>query len=662
MRAAAFYAGAGWLLVEGAAQVFPFFEIPNWIVRWIVIVVLLGFVPVLVFSWFFEVTTRGLRVEVALARPAPTMELAAPSETKGKTYGFITLGIGAVAVAALLIGLGLQLVGKDSTPARADLNSRRTIAVLPFSTFSNGDGDNLLAAGLQDAVLTSLAGVQGLKVISRTSVMQFKDPQNRSLKDIAKQLGVGAVIEGSLQRVGLRILVQAQLVDANTDEHIWAHAYDLKIDDLLTVEVDLSQQVASAVKVQLSSSERVALGQTIATKPETYAAYVRAQGIMDDDLSAKGLGEAEALLQKAIKDDPSFALAYYGLSRCYLYRYFSGLDVSENTLNLARQALLYAQKLNPNLPELHIGWGRYYFIGRHELATAEIEFRKAVDLIPNSAESTNALGQILQRRARLSEAIIFQRRSIELNPLSISSYRSLSATFQLLQDYDTALAIVQKGLALSPNDADLLMQKASLEILGGNIAAAKSDLALVHDPSPSALATIAFNEGNVPEAIRELKRETDFDPSRFGEENSSIPPVLEIGLLTLAWEGIRAARPSLTRAIGELQQVKTLESGGPPERATSLAMAYAGLGERDKAEEQLMLLKQYPSVEDPTRRGGIVYDELLAELLLNHWTLAAALMDQLLEKPSVASTASLRHDPLLKKFCNVNACKRIAMP
>src|SRR5438046_877652 len=330
----------GWLLMQIATQIFPFLEIPNWVVRLVIALVAIGFPIALVIAWAFEITPQGIeRTEVA-----DTMPLAAGQKKHAWIY---------VAIVGAVLSIGLFFLGRygfrNGTSSSSEL-PQKSIAVLPFDNLSRDPDNAFFAEGVQDEILTRLAKVADLKVIARTSTQKFKSaPEN--LPDIAKQLGVMNILEGSVQKANDQVRVNVQLINALTNTHLWAEIYDRKLTDIFTVESDISKTIADTLQAKLTGSEK----QMIASQPtsDTTAYELYHKGHHFWGLRGDNLPRAIEFYNQAIARDPNYALAYAGLGETYiLLPYYTGVNPKE-VRPKARAAALKALELNPNLAEAH---------------------------------------------------------------------------------------------------------------------------------------------------------------------------------------------------------------------------------------------------------------------------------------------------------------------
>src|ERR1700732_3009930 len=302
-KVAVAYAVVGWLIAQIATQIFPFLEIPNWIVRLVIVLIAIGFPIALVIAWAFEATPEGIkRTEVADAKH---------EHSRGKTWIYVVI-IGA-AISVALFFVGRYTAGNNASAARTELPAK-SIAVLPFDSLSRDPDNAFFAEGVQDEILTRLAKVADLKVIARTSTQKFKTaPEN--LPDIAKQLGVLNILEGSVQKAGDQVRVNVQLINALTNAHLWAEIYDRKLTDIFAVESDIAKAIADTLQAKLTGLEKTAMSNKPTENPEAHELYLKGRYFWNRR-TGENLKKAADYFQQAIGKDPKYALAYSGLDEC----------------------------------------------------------------------------------------------------------------------------------------------------------------------------------------------------------------------------------------------------------------------------------------------------------------------------------------------------------
>src|SRR5256885_888243 len=339
-KVAVAYAVVGWLIAQIATQIFPFLEIPNWVVRLIIVLIAIGFPIALVIAWAFEATPEGIkRTEVADKMPAVAGQ---------KKHAWIYVVIVGAAISVALFFLGrytAQSREGGRSPAAAGSLSPKSIAVLPFANLSRDPDNAFFAEGVQDEILTRLAKVADLKVIARTSTQKFKStPEN--LPDIAKQLGALNILEGSVQKVNDQVRVNVQLINAVTNAHLWAEIYDRKLTDIFAVESDIAKTIADQLQARLTGSEKDAMSKKPTANPEAYDLYLKGRFFWNKRTSAD-LPKSVEYFNQAIAKDPNYALANSGLADAYVLYPDYGVGAPDEFYPKAKEMALTALSLEP---------------------------------------------------------------------------------------------------------------------------------------------------------------------------------------------------------------------------------------------------------------------------------------------------------------------------
>jgi TolB-like protein/Flp pilus assembly protein TadD len=439
-KVAVAYAIVGWLLVQVATQVFPFLEIPNWVVRLVIVLVAVGFPIALVIAWAFELTPEGIK-------RTEDVDLAASGRQPRKHVWIFVVIVGAA------FSIGLFFIGRytgrnTDSEARTELPAK-SIAVLPFDNLSRDPDNAYFAEGVQDEILTRLAKVADLKVISRTSTQRFKSaPDN--LPQIAKQLGVMHILEGSVQKANDQVRVNVQLINAMTDAHLWADTYDRKLIDIFAVESEIAKTIADTLQAKLTGSEKQMMAAAPTTDTTAYELYHKGRSLWEKR-SGDNIPKAIAYYEQAIARDPNYALAYAGLAKAYiLLPFYAGgdrLDAGSKAKDVALKAL----RLDPNLAEAHVALGKVLFFREIDLAGAMREYKRAIELNPNDATAHHWFGNdTLAALGQFEEAIAEGKRAIELDPLSTVINVDLGETFYYAHRYDEADRQMRKTLEIDP--------------------------------------------------------------------------------------------------------------------------------------------------------------------------------------------------------------------
>src|SRR6266702_8812292 len=348
--AAAYIIAAGFIIQIGSA-VFPAWELPNWTLRLVIVLLLAGFPVALILAWAYDVTPQGIQ-----ATPAP------PGTHRRRNI-----------IALTAIGLAISAVaGFFLFPRASGRSVEKSIAVLPFQSLSDEKENAYFADGIQDDILTNLSKIGDLKVISRTSVMQFRR-KAPNIRDIGKALGVSTVLEGSVRRSGNKVRINVQLIDANSDQHIWANDYDRDLIDVFAIQSDLAHEIANALQAKLSDTEKALMERKPTENGEAYLAFVQAHDLQCAVEDTGKLKQSEQLYARAIELDPKFALAlarYSQLQSWIFHIYDPTRERRQKARALAEQAL----QLQPDLPEAHLALGFSYYYGDNNYDAAQKKF------------------------------------------------------------------------------------------------------------------------------------------------------------------------------------------------------------------------------------------------------------------------------------------------
>src|SRR5881398_477922 len=440
-KVAVAYAIVGWLSIQIATQIFPFLEIPNWIVRLVIVLIAIGFPIALVIAWAFEATPEGIkRTEVADAMPAVTRQ---------KKHAWIYIVVVGAAISVALFFLGRFTAGNKTVATARNELSAKSIAVLPFDNLSRDPDNAFFAEGVQDEILTRLAKVADLKVIARSSTQRFKSaPEN--LPDIANQLGALNILEGSVQKVNDQVRVNVQLINALTNAHLWAEIYDRKLTDIFAVESDIAKTIADTLQAKLTGSEKTAISKEPTANTEAYELYLKGRSFWEKR-SGDNIPKAIAFYEQAIARDPNYALAYAGLSSAYIILpFWAGVDRLD-AYSKAKDAALKALRLDPNLAEAHLALGKVLFFSEIDLPGALREYQRAIELQPNDATAHHWLGNdALSALGRFEEAIAQGKRAVELDPLSPVINTDLGTTFYYAHRYEESAKQLRKTLEIDP--------------------------------------------------------------------------------------------------------------------------------------------------------------------------------------------------------------------
>jgi TolB-like protein/class 3 adenylate cyclase len=344
----------------------------------------------------------------------------------------------------------------------------KSIAVLPFENLSNEKENAYFADGVQDEILTGLSRIADLKVISRTSVMRYKAGPRRNLHEVAMDLGVAHVLEGTVQRYGDRVRVNAQLVDARTDSQLWAERYDRDVADVFAIESELAGKIVAQLQAQISVSEKAAIEEKPTADLAAYDLYIRGKTLIATAVFStpeqESLSEADRLLNQAIERDPAFALAYYQLARAHDLLYFGGSDHTPARLALADSAIQSLTRLRPNSGEAHLALANHLYLGYLDYDHAREELKLAQQSLPNDPWAFVLTGYIDRRQGRWAESTKNLERGIELDPRNVGFLKQLADSHVCLRQYADAERVLDRVIALDPKGSTMRAYRASIEL------------------------------------------------------------------------------------------------------------------------------------------------------------------------------------------------------
>jgi TolB-like protein/Tfp pilus assembly protein PilF len=432
------YAVVAWLLIQVATQVFPFFEIPNWGVRLIVLFIVIGFPIALIIAWAFELTPEGVkRTEVADA---------AHERSRGGVWIYVAV-IGAALSVGLFV-LGRYTVQRTTNPVIQQSVPEKSLAVLPFANLSGNPENAYFAAGIQDEIITRLAKIAQLKVVSCLSTQRFKSAPD-DLPAIAAQLGVANVLQGSVQRSADEVRVNVQLVKAQTDTHLWADTFDRKLTDVFQIESDIAKTIAEKLQAKLTGSEERAISAKPTADLEAHELYLKGRYLWNRR-TGENLKKALGYFQQAAEKDPSYALAYTGISdSCALIPVY-GAGAPQDYYPRAKAAAQKALELDDLLGEAHTSLGNVLF--RYlELAESTREFERGIELNPNYPTAHQWYGRLtLLMTGQFDRAIAEVKRAVELDPVSSIIHADLGSVYTMARRYDEAIEQFRNVLELDP--------------------------------------------------------------------------------------------------------------------------------------------------------------------------------------------------------------------
>jgi TolB-like protein/Flp pilus assembly protein TadD len=627
-RVAAAYAVVAAGAIQLASAIFPAWELPSWTLRLVIILLLIGFPISLILAWALEVTPQGIR-----ATPQSPM---APRRRRNI--------IALVAIGVIVSGAaGIFLLPRASA-RKLD----KSIAVLPFESFSDDKENAFFADGIQDDILTNLSKIGDLRVISRTSVMPYRGKE-KNVREIGKALGVSTLLEGSVRKDGNRVRVNVQLINAGNDEHIWSEVYDRDLTDVFAIQTDLAQKIAKELQAKLSPSEKAQMTRKPTENGEAYLAFVQAHTLhrhLDDN---EKLLQAEQLYERALHLDPNFALAAAQLSRLESW-IFRSFDPTPARRDKARTMAERALALQPDSPEGHLAFGFTYYYGDRDYGNALKEFAIAQRGLPNDAEVYLAIGAIQRRQGKWKESNANLEKAVDLNPNDTWPMQNLALNYEVQRVFGPANKTIDRALKLDPDSLGLWSIKAQLAIAeNGNFEVAKdvvSKLKPEHAKGYMAgsAVQILLLQRKFEEALRVAEQIND---ELLAKEPEAWPMKYTIIGIAKRLLGDEAGAREALLTAKRLTEKYVSDAPNDAARHSKLAAVLAWLGEKDAAiAEGLRATELLPESVDAF--DGPKLTEALAEVycIVGEQDKALDLLDHLLSRPSFVTIATLKVMPM----------------
>src|SRR5437773_1612532 len=633
-RVAVGYVIAAGAIIQLASASFPAWDLPNWALRVVIVLLLIGFPIALIFAWAFDITAQGIRA---------TPEAVAPKTHRRRNV--IMLVVTGVIISA---AAGFFLL-----PRVAAHKVDKSIAVLACQNLSDEKQIAHYADGIQDDILTNLSKIRELKVISRTSVMQYRG-NAPNIRDIGKALGVSTVLEGSVRRSGNRVRVNVQLIDAATDEHVWANDYDRDLTDVFAIQSDLAHEIANALQAKLSDTEKALIERKPTENGEAYLAFVQAHNLQNAFEDFGKLKQSEQLYARAVELDPKFALALarYSQLESWIFHIF---DPTRERRQKARALAEQALQLQPDLPEAHLAMGFSYYYGDNNYDAAQKEFEIARRGLPNESEVYLALGAIQRRQGKWAESTANFEKAVSLNPKDNLPLQQLAKNYQVLRNFDAANKTIDRGLQINPTDVGLWEYKSKLAI------AEKGDLSV----SEKAFQTVKSMPMNDKDKLRIAGSRADvFVLERKYQEGlreaESLPDDLLapihpaalygkyflIGFARKALQDEACARAAFLKAK-DLLEAQLKESPDAPDMHIQLAKVLAHLGEKDAAlAEARRATELLPESKDALGGPEIAAGAAEVHAILGDNGRAIEILDELLSRPSAVTVPGLKVNPI----------------
>jgi TolB-like protein/Tfp pilus assembly protein PilF len=432
--AAAYIIAAGFIIQIGSA-VFPALNVPGWAFRLVVVLLLMGFPIALILAWAYDVTPQGIR-----ATPAPTTP---GSHRRRNLTMLIAIGV------MISAGAGFFLLPRVSA-RKID----KSIAVLPFQNLSDEKANAYFAEGIQNEILTKLAAIRDLKVISRTSTAKYQSKPD-DLKTVAQELGVSTILQGTVQRSDNKVRVNVQLIDARTDTHLWAESYDRDYKDVLRVESEVAEEIADALQANLSPSESHILASVRTHNTEAYDLFLRGEYELhqaESSLAAGAYDRADVFYRHALARDPNFGVAAAELARSRLSRHWFVSPLAPAELEEVKSLIDRALALTPSSPEAHVARGLFFYWGHRQYEMALAEFNRTLELQPNNADARTYCAWVYRRRGEWERSLADSQRAEELDPRDARIPTNIGVTYNALRLWKDAERAELRALAIDPHN------------------------------------------------------------------------------------------------------------------------------------------------------------------------------------------------------------------
>jgi TolB-like protein/Flp pilus assembly protein TadD len=632
-RVAAAYVIAAGGIIQLASASFPAWELPNWSLRLVIVLLLTGFPIALILAWAFDITSQGVKATPAMGAPA--------SHRKRNVVMLVATGIIISAAAGFFL-----------LPRAAAHKIDKSIAVLPFENRSSEKENEFFADGIQDDILTNLAKIGDLKVISRTSVMPYRG-KTLNVREIGKALGVSTILEGGVQRIGNRVRVNVQLIDATTDEHLWANDYDRDLTDVFAIQTDLAQKIATELKAKLSPLEKESMQRRPTENGEAYLAFVRAQNHFHSGMEDFAmLKQGEQMYQRAIDLDPKFALAYAAYSQLESW-IFHTYEPTPTRRDKARSLAERALQLEPDLSEAHVAMGFSYYYGDTNYDAALKEFELARRGLPNDSNAYLATGAIQRRQGKWAESTANLEKAASLNPKDAWPLQNLSFNYAMQRDYAAADKVIDRALQIQPDGLGLWQIKAKLAVVArGDLSIGEKCLEKVKSMELSNEERIKVLGGTVDFLFLQRKYKEVLELAQNTQDDlfSAVPGSIAlkyfaIGLAQKALGHEPESRAAFLKAKTFMEE-SVKRTPDSAEARIQLAKLHAWLGEKDAALAEAQRAQQLrPESKDAFEGPQITADVAEIYAILGDNDHAIQLLDGLMNRPSEVTVNTLKLNP-----------------
>ncbi len=629
-RVAAAYIIAAGGAIQLASAAFPAWELPNWALRFVIVLLLLGFPIALMLAWAYDITAQGIR--------------ATPTTMVPGTHRRRNI--------IMLVATGMAISGAAGFFLLPRVSARKmdkSIAVLPFENLSDEKANAYFADGIQDDVLTNLSKIGDLKVISRTSVMPYRG-KTSNVREIGKALGVATILEGSVRRIGNRVRVNVQLINADTDEHLWAEDYDRDLTDVFAIQTDLAQKIARELQAKLSPTEKAQIERRPTENSEAYLAFLQAHDLCTrPDKLRPAIEKAEQLYEQATRLDPDFARAFAGLAWVHDWIYHT-YDPTPARREKARAAADMAIRLQPDLPEAHLALGFYYYYCERNYEKALDEFAIAKRSLPNSADVYMAIGSIERRQGKWAESTANFEKAASLSPKDAWILVNLGDNYRANKNFEAADKIFDRAIEAAPSSLNARGEKGKLAMdLKGDFSEIERQLtqmAVGDDPERFVTlgrAKILMLQRKFPDALAVLNQ---LPQEVIHDGTAPVPKASLQGMLYL-FQGDKAkAQAAFRRALPFAKQ-SLRESPNDAGRHIQLGFILTGLNRKEEAvAEGKRAVELTPESADAFDGPQVTASLAQIYAWVGEKDRALRLVDRSLQTPNGVTVSMLKLDPM----------------
>ena len=635
-RVAAGYGVVGWLIIQFATTVFPALTLPEWTARLVIIVVLAGFPIALILAWAFDVDSSGIH------KTPEASSADCPPAFAGRRKNVLPL-----AVAGLIIAVA---AGYFFLPRASARKLEKSIAVLPFDNFSADQENAYFADGIQDDILTNLARIGDLKVISRTSVMPYRG-QRHNLREIGNALNVATILEGSVRREGKRVRINVQLIDASNDKHLWAQVYDRELTDVFAIQSELAREIASALKATLSPDEEQRMGQKPTQNGDAYLLY----------LQANEISIAPTVITTIWREWSRFMSRRFNSilpsrSRRRGWRISKAGPITPSSRwrrarKKARNGANEALRLQPELPETHLALGYVHYYVDREYDRALNEFALAGRGLPNDAGVVRAMAAIQRRQGKWAESNANYEKAVSLDPKDPILLENMAMNYLAKRDYPPAAKIFDRALQAAPDTFTIRELRARIEFYAkGDLKPMQQLLAsLPEDVDPNGTITLArYNLKMYERKFDELVGILERSPAEKSRGETSAPLFRSFLLATVYAKKKEDAKARANYEDARVRaETAVRESPDDGPRHALLGLIYAGLGRCEEAlAEAKRAVELLPEGRDAFDGPILAVSRARITLMCGDSDTALALLDRSLQTPAGVTLQELKVDPV----------------